>query len=180
MKGYSVPNQKKFDINKRQWRLYLMIGFEEIRTAAKELTHGALKLYLYLSENVDNYEGWLSPKDICDKYGMSKSTYDRAKAELISKGYIVEEGNQVHFYTNKEDSEIGIQKLKQRLIEICAKIDIKNELEGYNFKQKIAEAKLKKMYNEDKKEYIKKVKEFIDIGEGILLKYTGKDVEDLL
>ena len=36
----------------------MMIGIEEINEAMRDLTPGGLKLFLYLSQNVDSYKFW--------------------------------------------------------------------------------------------------------------------------
>ena len=105
-----------------------MIGHEEIRQAFNELSHGGIKLYMYLVENVDEYNFWLSPKDVMSKYHMSKSTYDRAKAELINRGYIVQEGKEIHFYANKEDAVGNLDKLKEKINITLGRL----KAEGYN------------------------------------------------
>lgn len=113
----SYPNQTKITIHKRHWEgHYLMIGFDEIQMAANDLTHTGLKLYLYLAQNVDEYEFWLSPKDVLNHYSMSKSSFDRAKKELIDKGYIVQNGNNSFaFYANKEDSSFSIDDKEKEI-----------------------------------------------------------------
>lgn len=114
----SYPNQQKVYVHKRKWDKYMMIGLDEIRIAACNLTGGGLKLYLYLAENVDNYDFWLSPKDFIDKYKTSKSTYDRAKAELKEKGYLSIDGQTINFYANPEDNiqqKESMEELKEQL-----------------------------------------------------------------
>lgn len=112
----SYPNQNKVHINKRHWEgHYLMIGFEEIQQAANELTHSGLKLYLYLAQNKDDYEFWLSPKDVMSHYKMSESSFNRAKAELIDKGYLVKEGNTYQFFAHSDDSIYTIDQQKEQI-----------------------------------------------------------------
>ena len=116
----SYPNQSRVTIHKRRWEgYYLMIGFEEIQMAASDLTHSGLKLYLYLAQNVDEYEFLLSPKDVMNHYPMSKSSFDRAKKELIEKGYMVQNGNNSFaFYANKEDSSFSIRDKEKEISNI--------------------------------------------------------------
>ena len=119
-----------------------MIGIDEIRTAAIELSPGSLKLYLYLVENVDGYDFWLSPSDVQKSYGISKSTYDRAKAQLIEKGYIVEDGNCIHFYANKEDRKAPINSLKENLNKVFKNVAINGDPEMIKmFKKKAGKIK---------------------------------------
>lgn len=122
----SYPNQNEISIIKRKWERYLMVGIDEIREASCELSNGALKLYLYLCENVDGYVFWLSPKDVQAKYNMSKSTFDRAKAELIQKGYLSQEGRKIKFYCNKKDCNDNLEKLIEKLNTLGGRLEAEN------------------------------------------------------
>ena len=95
------------DINGKK---YMKIDVDGMKSAANELSHGGFKLYLYLSEGEDGEESWLNPKDFMQAYHCSKSTYDRAKAELIEKGYIYQEDKIIHFYANKENNSHELLK----------------------------------------------------------------------
>ena len=55
-----------------------------------DLKGESFKLWAYLNKNQDGYTFALSPVDAI-KWGVgSKSSYDRAVKELITKGYLVE------------------------------------------------------------------------------------------
>lgn len=150
----SYPNQNQAVIHKRKWERYVMNGIEEQRAAACDLTHGGLKLYLYLCENIEGYTFWLSPKDIMEKYGMSKSTYDRAKSELIQKGYIIQDGNKIHFYANKNDGLPSVETLKKQINTIGKKLYTEG-MEEEEIKEIIKPAKiLPKDISEDEKIHI--------------------------
>ena len=59
----------------------------------------ALRLYMYLAANADNYTLYLSPSDIEASIGMARSTYHDQFRKLENLGYIVSEGNNYyHFY----------------------------------------------------------------------------------
>lgn len=125
-----------------------MIGFDEIREAANELKPGTLKLYLYLIENIDGFDFWLSPADVMAKYKISKSTYDRAKAELIEKGYLVETKGKLHFYANKEDRKMPIEELRKNINDLFKKAKLTCSIEQIeDFKTKADKIKL--MTNEE-------------------------------
>lgn len=125
-----------------------MIGFDEIREAANELKPGTLKLYLYLVENIDGFDFWLSPADVMAKYKISKSTYDRAKAELVEKGYLVETKGKLHFYANKEDRKMPIEELRKSINELFKKAKLTCSIEQIeDFKAKADKIKL--MTNEE-------------------------------
>lgn len=91
------------------------VNINDIKEAAKELSHSGLKLYLYLLEEENKEEIHLKPKKFMVTYNCSKSSYDRAKRELIEKGYIHQENNLTHFYTNKEYNSHELIKELRRL-----------------------------------------------------------------
>lgn len=94
-------NQYKLIINNPLPLDCFEIGIEEVRKAACELSPGALKLYFYFAEYLNNSEFLLSPKDVQKKYKMSKSTYNRAKEELIKKKYLIQKEDMLYFYSDK-------------------------------------------------------------------------------
>lgn len=65
----------------------------------EDLNGAALKLWLYLNKNQDGFTLELS-KAACKSWGIPEGSYQRAKAELIEKGYLVrqEGSNQFLFY----------------------------------------------------------------------------------
>lgn len=135
----SFANQHKMRIHKRKWERYAMIGIDELRQAAQELKPGSLKLYLYLIENVDSYEFWLSPSDVQQTYGISKSTYDRGLAELIEKGYVVRDGNLIHFYANKDDRRPPLSSIKKSVNELFKKASLNCSQEQINnFRKRVS------------------------------------------
>lgn len=154
-----------------------MDGIEEIREASKELSHGALKLYLYLCENVDGYEFWLSPTDFQQAYGCSKSTYDRAKAELIKKGYMKQEGNVCHFYCNKRDCKYDIDGLKKKLNLVSNKLKEYEPEFIEKLMQEFAEKKVKEANDIEKSKIIKQTIERIEAELDRI--YSEKDVFDI-
>lgn len=95
-----------------------MVNIQDIREAASELSPSALKLYLYFVENLDSYFFHLSPKDFMTAYNVSESTYRRAKTELLEKGYLAQEENQLHFYANKDDLPLSKEQYRKRINEL--------------------------------------------------------------
>lgn len=69
---------------------YCKLNIDALNGAIKDLSHAGLKLYMYLAKNEPGYEFGLSPKALENEYGLSKSTYYRAKEELIAHGYLEE------------------------------------------------------------------------------------------
>lgn len=137
-----------------------MIGLNEIRQAAVELSPGGLKLYLYLAENVDGFDFWLSPKDVMTKYNMSKSTYDRAKRELIDKKYLaIGENNNIYFYANKEDNKMEDQTYEEAAQQLNLTYNKLAELDEELADSYVEKSKdlLISLNNTDKKAYIMKL-----------------------
>lgn len=96
----SHPNQligkihKPSDYKKRynqEGKKYMLVGIDEIREAAINLTPSAFKLYLYFVENENDWQFFLSPKDFQKAYGVAESTFRNAKKELIEKNILSRE-----------------------------------------------------------------------------------------
>lgn len=110
----SHPNQligkihKPSDYKKRynqEGKKYMLVGIDEIREAAINLTPSAFKLYLYFVENENEWQFYLSPKDFQKAYNVAESTFRNAKKELIEKKYIIEgDKNCFDFYSTPQNS----------------------------------------------------------------------------
>lgn len=94
-------NQKVVHTHKYLEPNYMIVGIEMNRNAMRQLTGGAYKLYMYLSENKDEYIKYLSFADVRQATGMSKKTYIKAKQELIKAGYLVEREDGDYEFYNK-------------------------------------------------------------------------------
>lgn len=97
------PNQKTIKVNKElcdKEHLFSPYNLDALQKAMTNLDGFAFKMWCYLGKNQKGYEFALSKKDAVDNWGMgSKSSYDRAVAELIKKGYLVETSpNHYDFY----------------------------------------------------------------------------------
>lgn len=136
----SYPNQITTAIHKKKEGNFLMVNIKEIRCAASELSPAALKLYLYFVENQDGFLFHLSPKDFTSAYNVSESTYRRAKAELIEKGYAIQEGNELHFYANKDDVPLSDEEYKKK-INAIGKTLIKEGIPSEELKDLVKPAK---------------------------------------
>ena len=86
----SNPNQRRLRIEKSKMinGEFSTMDTNAVITAAQKLSHGALKLYLYLSLNADGFEFWLSKAHFCKKMNVGANTYFRAFTELENVGYI--------------------------------------------------------------------------------------------
>lgn len=96
----TVPNQKVIHIHReRASSNFLGIKNENWQAASRTLGAHALRLYLYLASNADNYEIALSPAAIEAAIGMPRSTYHDQFRKLVNFGYIIaKDGNKFDFY----------------------------------------------------------------------------------
>ena len=91
---------------------------EALEAAMCALTHGALKLYLYLGEFRNEEAGfYLSKQDAIRRVGITEKTYFNALKELKESGYLLPEPNSPDphayvFYEKLEippmDEEVGV------------------------------------------------------------------------
>lgn len=80
---------------------YTTINNDALLTAALRLKGETFKVWLYFAKNVNGYSFALSSKHVCETFGISRSTYDRAIESLINAGYLREDPvfkNQYVFY----------------------------------------------------------------------------------
>lgn len=99
----TYANQKRIHIHKSrplQGQQFLQVTLDGVTFAARNCTHGGLKLWLYLASNADGYCMDLSPAHVESITGISRATYNRAVQELIALGCLVERGSNTYdFYT---------------------------------------------------------------------------------
>lgn len=78
---------------------FLGIKNENWQAAARDLDAHALKFYLYLAANANNFTLALSPAAVQQDIGMPRSTYHDQFHKLVDKGYLVHShGNTYEFY----------------------------------------------------------------------------------
>lgn len=155
-----------------------MLKWEDYIAAARELSPSGLNLYMYLAKNKDGYEFHFSSKDYCDTFGVVDKTYRNARNELLKKGYLKEgENNHVYF-----DSKAGYRDtkegLKKTLLELCNRINCKDESRGEKIKIEMAKADLKNIT--DEKLYIIEIKKIISFAEDMLKEISEDDYKSLL
>lgn len=107
----TVPHQRIIHINRdRVTSDFLGIKNENWQSASRILGAHALRLYLYLASNANNYDLALSPAAIEASIGMPRSTYHDQFRKLVNYGYLVPKaGNIYDFYEtphlSKDDDE---------------------------------------------------------------------------
>ena len=108
----SHPNQRKILIHrnmpKEGAKDYLCVFNKPLYAAMKEISgEVALKLYIYLLTNKDNFEFWYSPAHFCGACAASPDAARRAMKQLIELGYVKElGGNKLEFYEEPQMKEL--------------------------------------------------------------------------
>lgn len=87
----SVPNQKTVTIHQSKETPFIKIGKEEWKVAFNKLNSSAYALYMYLAGNQEGYKLELSEVAYENATGMSRSSYYRAKKELMKCGYLYQD-----------------------------------------------------------------------------------------
>ena len=113
----TVPNQWVIKIKKETISddtTYMRVNIDALDMAGKMLKAGAFKLWIYFAKNQHDYTFALSPQHVKELFNMSKTQYDNARQELISKGFLVrQDRNFYHFYETpiereQVNQEVGI------------------------------------------------------------------------
>lgn len=96
----TVPNQRIVHIHReRPASDFLGIKNENWQAASCVLGAHALRFYLYLAENADNYTLTMSPAALSRDIGMPRSTSHDQFCRLVDLGYLVQtSGNLYEFY----------------------------------------------------------------------------------
>ena len=107
----TYPNQRMIHVHREPAKSdFLGIKNENWQAASRDLGAHALRLYLYLAANADNYSFALSPADIRQRIGMPNSTYRDQFLILVDKGYLVQSGNnKFDFYEIPQTRHAPIQ-----------------------------------------------------------------------
>lgn len=106
----TVPNQKIVTISSREKRdknhLYAMMNIDALSNAINTLNGSALKMWLYLNKNQDNYSFALSQKDAL-AFGIKKDSYYKGLEELQKKGYLLQmaEGSNIFCFFESPRTE---------------------------------------------------------------------------
>lgn len=101
----TFANQKVVTVYKQTCNrdhLYMTLNLQALERAAKVLSYGAFKLFIYFAKNQDGYCFALSSKDVTQNFGMSRSAYNSAIHELIKEGYLVQVADNSNCYNFEE------------------------------------------------------------------------------
>ena len=176
----SYPNQKKYIIEKKieEGDVFFMLKWDEYCQAAKELTPSALNLYMYLAKNKDGYSFYFSSKDFKQTFGVADRTYRNAKTELVRKGYLREEKNNIVRFNPSGCFKITKDLLQKQFKDSCARIKLEDENVYYDFLEKVKDSNLNKV--KDEIIYKAKITSLISFGEDLLKEFSNKEVSELL
>ena len=107
----TYPNQRMIHVHREPAKSdFLGIKNENWQAASRDLGAHALRLYLYLAANANNYTFALSPADIRQRIGIPNSTYRDQFLILVDKGYLVQSGNnKFDFYEIPQTRHAPIQ-----------------------------------------------------------------------
>lgn len=83
---------------------YAVFNLEILQKAMRNLDGGSFKLWLYIQKNQNDFEFALSQK-ACEEFGLKKDSYRRAKDELITKGYLRDQGNDVYEFVEEPECD---------------------------------------------------------------------------
>ncbi len=98
---------------------FLGIKNENWQAASRDLGAHALRLYLYLAANANNYTLALSPADIRQSIGMPTSTYRDQFLKLVDKGYLIpNSSNGYDFFELPQTRPAPIQSEKRAALGI--------------------------------------------------------------
>lgn len=114
------PHQRVVHIHRERVSSdFLGIKNENWKAASRTLGAHALRLYMYLAANANNFELALSPAAIEAEIGIPRSTYKDQFRKLINYGYLVpRSGNRYDFYETPQDA---------------TRINQMNTADGYDF-----------------------------------------------
>ena len=111
----TVPNQRIIKIHRERASYdFLGIKNENWMQASRTLGAHALRLYLYLASNRDNYDLAISPSALEAQIGMPRSTYHDQFRKLINFGYLVQRtGNIYDFYETPQNSSRSNEAIEE-------------------------------------------------------------------
>lgn len=89
----SYPNQDIVEVQKEPCdrnNIYATVNNRAMCLAMKDLTPAQFEVWLYFAKNQAGYQFAVSPAAALDECGIKKDTFQKAKAVLKDKGYLVE------------------------------------------------------------------------------------------
>lgn len=90
----SSPNQDIVKVEKEKCdknNLYATINLAAMQLAMKDLTPLQFEVWMYFAKNQAGYTFAVSPAAALDEFGIKKDSFQKAKAVLKEKGYLIED-----------------------------------------------------------------------------------------
>jgi len=118
----SSPNQEYVVINKEDCdgrlvdNYYAAINLRSIKYALRDLTPAQFEVWLYFAKNMEGYEFWVSPVAAYNEFGISVSTFRKAKRVLKERGYLVK--NEEGYWDFYEIPKMNLEMEKVRKMPI--------------------------------------------------------------
>ena len=154
------------------------LKWNEYCMAAQELTPSALKLYMYLIKNKNEYNFNFTPKKFCETFNVNSKTCTNAKRELTEKGYIKEyDSNKLYFSSSAIFRETK-ENLKKELLQKANVLKIKSKELYSKFYNKLLETNLKEIQNDDL--YKLEIGSLIDFMNNLVSVSITEEIEDLI
>lgn len=114
LKDKLVFNQKQITIVKTasdKNHLYATLNVEANKTAIQELSATTYKVYIYMAMNMNDFTFGLSSKDVTEKLNISIGVYNKAVAQLIEAGYLVQTAPNKYIFRESKDIEISVDEI---------------------------------------------------------------------
>lgn len=121
------PNQQFVKINKEPTddkmakHYYAKINLKSIAYAIKTLSGSEFQVWLYFAKNQAGYAFYVSPASAKAEWGLSPSTFRKAKQALKEKGFLVDTGE--GYWNFYEIPPIDLETMKVRKVDQSKEID---------------------------------------------------------
>lgn len=108
----TVENQDVVEIQKEKCdsnNIYATINIKAMQLAMKDLTPVQFQVWLYFAKNQAGYTFAVSPAAALNEFGIKKDSFQKAKAVLKEKGYLIQDcGKGKNYWIFKEIPEDDI------------------------------------------------------------------------
>ena len=113
----SVPNQRIIRVQKAKsdkTHFYTVFNLEALYSAFKCLrTIGAIKLFIYIGKNQNDFTLELSRADFMEWSGLAETAYKSGIKELIDKGFLINTGGNNYVFLEDRNLSIAFDYRKE-------------------------------------------------------------------
>jgi hypothetical protein len=96
---------------------YAAINLRSIKYALRDLTPAQFEVWLYFAKNREGYEFWVSPVAAYNEFGISVSTFRKAKRILKERGYLVKNDDGYWDFYEIPKIDFEIEKVRKMSVE---------------------------------------------------------------